>query len=133
VKVATNLIPLIALTLLLLLGVLALLRRGVFRSLVATAGTVLILVLVLAGGALAYLATEAEARYLEHQRQGDKEPLADNPIPKPVADWVWGQMTEEQKKPLEKAQKLQEEIAQANKSGKRAVTLAGAGIPAEGA
>ncbi|HXG12939.1 MAG TPA: cytochrome b N-terminal domain-containing protein [Gemmataceae bacterium] len=133
VRVALYLVPITAAVLLLWLGLLALLRRGPVRAVVVGLGTLALAVLLASAGMGTYLAMATEQRFLEHKYAHVNEPFTGSVIPEPVAEWVEKDMKPEEKEEDLRAVKFQEEQVQASKLARRAVSLAGGGIPAEGA
>jgi ubiquinol-cytochrome c reductase cytochrome b subunit len=157
-QLATRVMPLTGGALLVLLGVLAVLPRGAFRRLVSAVGTLTVVSVLAAVGVLTYLALQTDKSYLAYVNSSSQEPFAGGRIPGLVADWVNAQMPEEEKQiearathllatPNEgltnadqrlkeevlKRQKFPTELAHAEESAKRALTLATRGIGPEGA
>lgn len=115
-RIGTLVIPVVAGFFLLYLGILALLPKGGFRRAVFGLG---VLVIAVALGGLGYLLNAAL-----HDRDR---------IPPQVARWVESRMTAEEKKPSDTARKFQQELAAAEEQAARAIQLAYAGVPADGA
>jgi ubiquinol-cytochrome c reductase cytochrome b subunit len=113
--IGLGVIPLAAAFLLLWLGLLSLLNRGGFRTVVRAMGTLVLLVLLGGAGYLGYGA------------------LSGKKIPPFVADQVEARMPAEDEKALEKAEKYREDQEKADKLAERAAYLAHTeGVPAAG-
>ncbi|HLJ94200.1 MAG TPA: cytochrome b N-terminal domain-containing protein [Gemmataceae bacterium] len=112
--IATRAIPLIAALFLLHLVLLAVLPPTRLRRIVGVIGLVLLVGLALGSSGLAYTATKSE-------------------VPSSIAQWVEQRLGPEQKAPSQSAEKFHEELEQADRLAERAVQLASAGVPAEGA
>lgn len=137
---ATGFVPLSAVVLVLWLGMLSILRRGAFRAAVALTGGLLLLVLFAAMGLLNYVVLDADQKYVAAIRENSEgKPISpdfnqfnDPRVPKQATDWVVQRMTEEEKQPLTKAVKFQDELTRAGQSAQRALALAEDGVPAAG-
>ncbi len=112
--VATRAVPVIALVLLVQLGLLAVLPQFRLRKIVSVIGLVLLAGLMLGTSCLTYAAMKSE-------------------VPAPVARWVESKLKPEERTSRQSAEKFHEELQQADRLAKRAVKLASAGVPAEGA
>ena len=114
--IGTGLLPLAAVFLLLWLGLLSVLNRGGFRTVVRAAGTLVLLLLLGSAGYLGYTA------------------LSGKTMPPALANQVEARMTEEDKKKSEKAEKFHEAQEKADVLAERAIYLAHKeGVPAVGA
>jgi quinol-cytochrome oxidoreductase complex cytochrome b subunit/mono/diheme cytochrome c family protein len=129
--IGLRLIPITALFMLFWLGILSLLHRGTFRSALSIAGTLVLVVLVGGTGYLFLTALKDEQAAAKRDRSGEKEQAKG--IPGPITQYIESQMTEEQKKPGEKAQDFHAKLTRAETLASRAVNLAQRGIPAAGA
>jgi quinol-cytochrome oxidoreductase complex cytochrome b subunit/mono/diheme cytochrome c family protein len=117
-RIGTILVPAAAGVLLLQLGVMALLRRGVLRRLVAGVGSIVLAFLLIGSGLLLYgalLSTPDNRR-----------------IPPEVAKYIEQHLREDEKKPPEEALKFHEKEEVAERLAARAIALAAPGIPAAG-
>jgi quinol-cytochrome oxidoreductase complex cytochrome b subunit/mono/diheme cytochrome c family protein len=133
VDIATRAIPVMALVFLLLLGVLALLGQTRARKAGGVISLVILAGLVLGTSFLAYGAMKTDQQFAEHEMTRPEEPFIPSAIPAPIVGWIENRIKPEEKAPRQSAQKFQEELDQADRLAKRAVQLASAGIPAEGA
>jgi quinol-cytochrome oxidoreductase complex cytochrome b subunit/mono/diheme cytochrome c family protein len=114
--VGLRLVPFSAALLVLWIGVMELLPRGAARPIVGILGGLILLAL---GGLSGFLVLAAQG--------GEKS------LPGPVVAFVKARMTEEEKKESDKAKKFHEDAEEATRLARRAVNLAHAGIPPEGA
>jgi mono/diheme cytochrome c family protein len=142
VNLATRAIPVIAILFLLYLGTLALLTRTRraregeqtrLRRNVSAIGLVILAVLLLGMALLAYAAMKSDQRFAEYERTRPEEPFSGNYIPEPVAAWLMSRMAPEEKASRQSAEKFREEVDRADHLAKRALQLASAGVPADGA
>jgi quinol-cytochrome oxidoreductase complex cytochrome b subunit/mono/diheme cytochrome c family protein len=115
-RIGTILVPATGGVLLFFLALLALSGRGVFHKLVLGLCVLVVGAMLLGSGGLLFAALN-------------------NRIPPQVAEFVSQQLTEAEKDPpdIAKSRKFQEEQTEADDLAKRALTLAGRGVPADGA
>jgi quinol-cytochrome oxidoreductase complex cytochrome b subunit len=125
-RIAFRLIPIVAAIWLVHLGIVAVFRSGVWRSLLVPLGSVVLAVFLILTGGLMYAALSGQV----HQ------------LPDPFIDYLRAKMKEEEygtdankeafKKALAKAAKFQAEVDKGNHYAQRAIELAVDGIPASG-
>jgi ubiquinol-cytochrome c reductase cytochrome b subunit len=131
---ATRLIPLVGLVFLLQLGILSLVRRGKPRTVVYASGVVVLAALGLGTAGAAYLAVQTDHEYTAFRKSGSKgDAFAAKTLRGPLKEQIENQMTEEDKEPRQTAEKILQEQQAADLLAERAIALASAGIPAEGA
>jgi quinol-cytochrome oxidoreductase complex cytochrome b subunit/mono/diheme cytochrome c family protein len=114
IKTAMVLVPATGLTILLVVGLLAILGHGGLRKIVYGFGVTLIGILVLTCGALTYLTVTEQ-------------------LPATLTDQVKSRLMEKEKEPQAKILRFQHARDEADKAAERAIALAHQGIPEEGA
>src|SRR5262249_35573162 len=136
VLAGTRLVPLLAGVFVIVLGLLAILPRNRFRSFVYASGVLLIAVLALGTGGLIYLAQEKNAEYARLDESAEQKTFAEkdllSKVPQsPAPDTKEAKDAEVARQ--KKAADFQKSSLAAAKLAERAVNLARAGIPSEGA
>jgi mono/diheme cytochrome c family protein len=127
-KVAIRALPLLAALFLLQLGVLTLLGQRRLREAVRMTGTVILAVLLVGMSVAAYASLQTDQRFIGFQRTRRMEPFAAGIM----MGWVLERMTPEERAPRTGAETFHEELYNADRLARRALQLAGAGIPADG-